>query len=271
MAVERTWEVDESNVVKVKLGGFGKKIVTVNGKPIYNAFRYKRKGREIPFLLPDGRQAIVAVKPQFMGVPKIELWVRGQRMVELDAKKPLKCPACGAAAKGYDKFCTACGKPMPTAEDHFNQTQVNAATRTIKWLAVIFAVSGVLLFFVTKSAADAALAKMASMDAGSLVPTEAEGGTITVGALRQQLEWEPWGVLIVNAILTVIMVGLALWSRRAALPAMLVASATYAVVIVGNAIADPRTIGQGLLVKIIIIAFLVKGIRAALALRSGRA
>src|SRR5262249_40696049 len=203
-------------------------------------------------------------------VPAIDLWVRGQRIVAIDAKKPLKCPACGAAAKGYDKFCAACGKPMPTAEDHFNQTQVNAATRTIKWLAVIFAVSGALLFFVTKSAADAALAKMASMDAGALVPTE-EGGTLTVGALRQQLEWEPWGVLIVNAILAVIMVGLALWSRRAALPAMLVASATYAVVIVGNAIADPRTIGQGLIVKIIIIAFLVKGIRAALALRSGRA
>jgi hypothetical protein len=269
VAVERMWEVDEANVVKMRLGAFGKKIVTVNGAEVYNAFRFKRKGREIPFLLPDGRQAVIAVKPQFVGHPAIDLWVLGQRIIETDKKKPLKCPSCGAAAKSYDKFCAACGKEMPTAEDHVNLRQVNAATSAIKWLAVIFAVSGALLFFVTKNADDEALGKIRGMDPASVFPTQIEGRSMTVGELQKQLEWEPWGVLIVNLILAAVMVALALWSRRAALPAALVATATYAVVIVGNAIADPRTLTQGLIIKIIIIAFLVKGIRATLALRSG--
>ena len=95
--------------------------------------------------------------------------------------------------------------------------------------------------------------------------------TYTVAALRDQVAWEPWSVLIVNLILGAVMVGLAIWSRRAPLPAVLVATATYAVVLVGNAIMDPTTIGQGLILKIVVIAVLAKGIKAALALRLAHA
>jgi hypothetical protein len=40
------------------------------------------------------------------------------------------------------------------------------------------------------------------------------------------------------------------------------------VVIVASAIADPRTLAQGLIVKIIVIVMLVNGTKAALALRN---
>jgi hypothetical protein len=43
------------------------------------------------------------------------------------------------------------------------------------------------------------------------------------------------------------------------------------VVITASAISDPATLGQGALMKIIIIAFLIKGIKAALALRTASA
>jgi hypothetical protein len=92
-----------------------------------------------------------------------------------------------------------------------------------------------------------------------------------VGELRRQLSWEPWGVLIVNCIIAAIMAVLAFWSRRAPLPAVLVATATYVVVVVADAIADPATLAQGWLMKIIIIALLIKGIKAGLALRAARA
>jgi hypothetical protein len=81
------------------------------------------------------------------------------------------------------------------------------------------------------------------------------------------LRWEAWGVLLTNAVLAAVMAGLALWSRRSPLPAVIVATATYAVVIVFNAIMDPKTIGQGIFVKIIVIGLFVKGIKAALTLR----
>jgi len=109
------------------------------------------------------------------------------------------------------------------------------------------------------------------MDPDSVLQTAINGRTYTVEELRKQLLWEPWGVLIVNLILAAIMLGLSIWARRAPLPAVLIATATYAVVIVAAAISDPATLGQGLLVKIVIIAFLVKGIKAALALRTASA
>lgn len=83
--------------------------------------------------------------------------------------------------------------------------------------------------------------------------------------------WELWGVLVVNLILAVVMLGLAIWGKREPLVAVLVATATYVVIIVTNAIIDPITIGQGLLLKIAIIALLVKGIKAGLALRTSNA
>ena len=52
---------------------------------------------------------------------------------------------------------------------------------------------------------------------------------------------------------------------------MVLVTATDAVVLAAGAINDPATLGQGLLMKIIIIAYLFKGIKAALALRSANA
>jgi hypothetical protein len=55
------------------------------------------------------------------------------------------------------------------------------------------------------------------------------------------------------------------------LPAILAAPATYAVVQVASAIIDPATIGQGFIVKIIVIGYLIRGIKASMELRSSNA
>ena len=266
--MDKTWEVDEANTVKARFGGFGKKVVTVNGKEVYNSRKLGPKG-EIPFSLPDGRAAAISMKRPFIGVPAIDLRVAGNLIVET-GKTPIKCASCGTAAKPYDRFCASCGKAMPTAQDYSNQKHVKAATSAITVLAVLFVIAGIAFFFITKGVAEPTLAKLEAMDPGStLAPIG--GRTYTVEELRKELLWEPWGVLIVNLIVAAIMLGLSIWARRAPLPAVLIATATYAVVIVGSAIGDPATLGQGLLMKIIIIAFLIKGIKAALALRSASA
>ena len=269
MRVEKAWEVDEANTVKARFGAFGGKVVTVNGNEVHNSRKLGPKGT-IPFALPDGRPAVITVTAGLVGRPAIDLRVGGNLVVET-GKTPINCAACGTVAKPYDRFCGKCGNAMPTAEDHANKKLVKDATGAIKVLAGLFLIFGILMFFVVKGQADSVLVKLEGMEPSANFPAPIEGRTYTVGEMRKQLAWEPWGVLIVNLIIAAIMVGLAFWSKRSPLPAVMVAAATYIVVVVVSAIADPATLSQGWIVKIIIIAYLFKGIKAALALRSANA
>jgi hypothetical protein len=265
--MEKTWEIDAANTVKARFGAFGRKLVTVNGTEVHDTRKAGKKGG-IAFPLPDGRRAAISVKGQLVGGPEIDLRVDGGLVVETP-KAPIRCAACDTAAKPYDRFCGKCGQAMPTAEDYRAKKYVRHATGAIKWLAVLFLAFGVLMYFVTKGQADAALVKLQGAEPGASYTVGDE--TLGVEELRARLEWEPKGVLVVNLILAAIMAVLAWWGRRAPLPAVLIATAVYVVVIVFNAIADPATIGQGVIMKIIIIAFLAKGIKAALALRAANA
>jgi len=267
--VDRKWELDEATTVTAHFGWFGKKVLSVNGNEVYNARKYTRK-REIEFAMPDGRPGLLTFNPEFVGRPTIHLRIGGDLIVETP-KKPIKCPSCSALAKPYDKFCGGCGKPMPTAQDYELRGNINTATNAIKALAVLFILGGLFMFAVTKTQTDAALVKLEQLQDDATYPTQVEGKTYKVGELRKELAWEPWSVLWINMILATMMVGLAIWARRSPLPAVLIATATYVVIIVASGIADPRSLGQGWLIKLIVIAFLVKGIKAALALRDARA
>ena len=261
-----TWEVDSANVVEANFGAFGKKVITVNGR---EAHKNRESGSKnlIPFELPDGRQAVISIDRQFVGKPNIDLRTDGRVMLA-SGKNPIKCIACGATTKPYDRFCEKCGHAMPSAEERTHQKRVKDATGAIGGLAILFVIFGTIMFFVTKSQSAVALLKLQSMSPDSIIPTPINGVTYTVGALRHQILWETWSVLIVNLVLAAVMTGLYIWGKRAPLAAVLVATATYLVVIVTNAIIDPKTIGQGIYLKIIIVALLVKGIRSALALRT---
>jgi hypothetical protein len=256
----KTWEIDDATIVTAKVGAFGKKTISVNGQEVLAS-----RDKTVAFALPGGRRGSLSLKSSFIGAPDVDLTVDGKLAVETE-KKPIACPACQTSAKPYDQFCGKCGQAMPTAEDYRAQNCVKQATGAIKVLAVLFLIFGILMFFVTQTQADAALAKLQNMDPGQT--WEAAGRTWNVGELRKQLEWEPWSVLMVNLILAAIMTVLALWSRRSPLPAVLIATATYVVVIVVNGMIEPKTLAEGLIIKIIIIAFLIRGIKAALAVRA---
>ena len=151
------------------------------------------------------------------------------------------------------------------------QKQVREAGNAIKLLAGMFLVFGTIMFFLARAQAAPVLARLDAMNPDSVFPKPINGVMYTVAALRDQVVWESWSVLVVNLVLAAVMAGLVIWGRRAPLSAVLVATATYAVVLVGNAIMDPATIGQGLILKIVVIAILAKGIKAALALRLAHA
>jgi hypothetical protein len=259
------WDVDDSTVVEAELGPWGKHDITVNGRNVDNTLNARKKSEAV-FDIPGDRRARIVVKPQLGTTSIVELWVDGALMVPT-GKNPPVCGACGTTAKPNDRFCPKCGQAMPSAEHYVHQKRLKEATQTIWALAVLFAIFGVASYFLTKSKIDPVLSTLSGMDPNDrLKPLN--GVTYTVAALRAQLLWAPWTALLVNGVLALVMVLLAFWGRRAPLAAILVASATYAVVIVANAIIDPTTIAQGIYMKLIIVLFLARGIQGALALRT---
>lgn len=263
------WEVDDANIINAKIGIFGKTVLTVNGIVVPGRLNGRKKS-ELPFELSDGRDAVILVTPQFGTRPVIELRVDGQLMIE-SGKKPFQCSSCESTVKPNDRFCGVCGHPMPPAEHYVHRKYIKDATGAITALAALFFIFGVIMFFVTKSQAANALIKLNGMNSNETFPKSINGVTYTVAALRKQLIWEPWGILIQNLILAAVMGGLALWGRRSPLVAVLIATAIYAVVIVTNAITNPESIGQGIYLKILTIVLLTRGIKSALALRVANA
>ncbi|HEY5993333.1 MAG TPA: zinc ribbon domain-containing protein [Gallionellaceae bacterium] len=260
------WDVDDANVVVVEFNTFFRNKLYVNGREIPVKIHYNKKS-EFSFSLDDGRPATLAVEPKLFVRPDILLRVDGDLMAASE-KKPLLCPACGKPVKPNDKFCGACGHEMPTAEQRQHGKHVKAATSAIAWLSVLFVLGAVVFYGMADRQADKALANLAGLEASEMYPDEIDGVTYTIGQLRDKIVWEARSVLVVNLGLAVLMALLAWWSRRAPLPAVLIAAATYAAVIVVSAILDPASVAQGWLVKILIITLLARGIKAALALRS---
>ena len=265
--MKRTWRVDGATMVEYRTGSFGRQTVSVNGEEFYRRRPWRGKAL-YEFVVPgSGARAALEVRPAVVSGPaQTELRVGGRVIIEQSEIIP--CKGCGKLPNGYDAFCGSCGKPLPKSESYVQRRQLKSASSAIRYLAILFLVVGIALFFLTKSNSEQALTRIANLPDSANYPTLLAGKQYTVGQVRQELAWAPWGALLVNAILAVVMTILFFWGKRAPLAAILVATATYFVVIVANAIVDPRTLAQGLIVKIIVILMLVNGIKAALALRN---
>jgi hypothetical protein len=253
------WRVDAGTQIVMRNPLFLKRKIELNGRPVDGAWESKR----FNFALPDGRAVEIRLKADALSRTH-ELSIDGKlipdaRYVPTD----LRCSACKAPIQLLDEYCGKCGHSLGTPARFMHRHSVQGATKAIWFLAGLFAVFGVIMFFMMRETTEVALANLAQFeDSETLEPID--GVTYTAGELRAQVLWEHRGVLIVNLILAVIMVALALWSKRRALPAILIATAIFVVVQVAGAIADPKTLAQGLLMKIIVIGVLIKGIKGAI-------
>ena len=70
-------------------------------------------------------------------------------------------------------------------------------------------------------------------------------------------------LLGINIALAAIYLGLFFWARRNALAATVIALILFITVIAVNAVLDPKTLPQGILVKILFIAALAAAVSAA--------
>lgn len=151
--------------------------------------------------------------------------------------------------------------------DH-RQGKVAKASKMLLVLSILFVIGGTIFGFMAKSEADKARAQISQLD-----PTQTlvvEGKTYTLPELEKEIDREVIMVFAINYFLAVVMFGLFLWSRKAALPAMVTGLCVYIAVIALSAAVEPKSLMQGVLIKIIAIVVLVSGIKAALQERDER-
>ncbi|HTD98206.1 MAG TPA: hypothetical protein VK668_02935 [Mucilaginibacter sp.] len=153
------------------------------------------------------------------------------------------CDACCAHVGIDDQFCTNCGYPLKGTEAEqraFIAKQATAeidlrdyhkklknATNTLYYLAGIFVLSALIIYFVK------------SDDPNILA------------------------VVITNLILAMLFLALGGYSQKKPLACLISGFCLYILVQVLIFVNDPAAIFSGIIVKIFIIGFLVKGIRSA--------
>jgi hypothetical protein len=253
------WRVDAGTQIVMRSLPLLRRKVELNGQRVDGEWRSKR----FAFTLPDGRSADITLKADTLS-RTTELSLDGKLIPDIRyVPKDLRCPACKTEVQLLDEYCAKCGHSLGTPARFMHRHSVQGATSAIWFLAAVFVIFGIVAFYLMRDEAQTALDNLAQFE-DSEVLDPIDGVTYTAGELRAQVVWEHRGLLVVNLILAAIMVVLAWWSKRRALPAILIATAVFVVVQVAGAIADPKTLMQGIVVKAIVIAVLVRGIKGAL-------
>jgi len=177
------------------------------------------------------------------------------------------CPGCGRAVNDQDLAVMQVRLEGANFSDHDRGRRVRQGSKWVGVLAILFLVSGPIMFGMQMVAADKALEHLQQFgDDEQLEPIG--GKTYTAGELRKEVRREPYQILIVNLVLAAIMGGLWVWARRAPLPAIACALALFVVVQLVSAVVDPSSIVKGILIKLIALAALGKGLKAALDARA---
>lgn len=166
----------------------------------------------------------------------------------------LACPHCAAPNATNAMFCATCGKALPTpaAPPRIVDSAGSAQTRLGQHLQV------------------EELAKQTKKAAGALLVVailQAVFGTIILFMTRANASASRGEVNI--TVLAIVLYGiaalflaLALWARRSPFPAAIAGLVIFVTLHLVDALADPRTLLQGIVVKIVIIAILIRAISA---------
>jgi hypothetical protein len=266
------WQLGDGTRVAATARAFGGITLQVNGEQLTRVRAAMKMQCEL-LPLPHMAAALHYGSPMGVGF-RCELRVDGKLVLPTTAPKGFAkqltaCPNCQAALQRDARFCDACGQPIPSAEQLTKQSEAAQGNGAIGGLSLLFLLSGFAMYGVQRSAANQALRDIAGHDASAPLAQPIPGvAATTIGELREAIEWEANSVLVVNLLLAAIMCGLWLWGKRKPGPAIIIAFCTYVVVLVVNAALDPKTLAQGWLVKFIVIVYLVRGLKAALAVRS---
>lgn len=162
----------------------------------------------------------------------------------MEAPSNINCACCATPFAEADIYCNSCGFPLKGTEEeqrHFinNRTikeidladfdkNIKSATNSLYWVAGLFALGSI------------------------------------VGGFMLEDKSEIAAHFIIYVILIAIFLALAVWGKQKPLPALISGLSLYVFIQIASAILEPASIVSGIIVKIIIIAMLIKGIKAAL-------
>ncbi|MBS1612254.1 MAG: hypothetical protein JST49_05485 [Bacteroidetes bacterium] len=149
------------------------------------------------------------------------------------------CPICSAEYNTQPKFCSNCGYPINGTFDEQDAFDLEYRSQRAslegaliiagKARTALFVLSGLLLI-------------------GNGVIAYVQGSA---------------AMFIVGICISAIFVGLGFWSKKKPFTALVTALVLYATIVLADAAFDPSTLIKGLLVKIIVITYLISGIKSA--------
>ena len=162
----------------------------------------------------------------------------------METKEPQLCACCATNFEPTDTFCNACGYPLQGTKEqqdfHISNRivkeidlvdlnkKVKTATNSLYWIAAVLTLSTIITYFMIKD------------------------------------EIDVFAVLITNAILIAAFLAFGVWSKTKPAAALISGLSLYAIIHILNAVAEPTSLFQGILVKVLIIVYLIKGIIAVL-------
>jgi hypothetical protein len=195
----------------------------------------------------------------------------------------MTCPHCGATAAPNEAFCPSCGKKIgATADELRHERALELAHKKIetarKWLiavGIMTWVSGVAFYFIQKSQVEDEIGKVEAQVA-QLSPEQRDAAfkTATGMTYAEAVAHDRGQVtmlLIINLALGVIYLGLSFAVRKNALVATVIALLLFVTVIAVSAMFDPKTLAQGVYLKIVFVVALASAVQAAVQARRAAA
>ena len=172
------------------------------------------------------------------------------------------CPHCGAEYGPGQRFCEACGKAVPPADAFAGGPRILDASATS---GAGFDLLSRELEKEQKKASTALLIVSCLSTLGAVIFGVALYVAVNNGSIRaSQLPYLQM-LLVFGPVL--IYWGLWFWSRNSPMPAAITGLVIFVTFVLVNAAADPRTLLSAIILKVIIIALLVRAIQAGIKYR----
>jgi RNA polymerase subunit RPABC4/transcription elongation factor Spt4 len=197
------------------------------------------------------------------------------------------CPHCQAAVTPDEKFCAACGRalvrgisgtlivsdppasamPPPPVLSYENAAKIGKARKWLFAIALLTMLTGVIFYFIQKADVEKQIDEARIQVAGIPPDVLDERFKAATGMTWQEAIDHDRGLvymlLAVNLALGALYLVLWWWAKTKPLPAAVIALLLFITTHVINAVMQPASIYQGILVKILFTLALVRAITAA--------
>ncbi len=200
-------------------------------------------------------------------IARFDLWketLDAEESTDGKSQDGLHCGHCGVATVPTDLFCAACGaRTARTAVlRRRSHRKDRRATATLYGIAAYFVLAGFAGFWVSSEQSEEILQTGAKYSVDEEVVLDS-GEIVNVGEWREQLEREPYLVVMVYAVIVGLFLALGFWARWSPFAASIVGAGLFASIMVLDVVVEPEAWHQGLYLRIVVAVALAVAIRDA--------